>query len=425
MNILMLTQFYPPVIGGVERHVRNLSTKLVALGHQVAVATIWHRGLPESEVDQGVRIYRIRSTVQRARFLFTDTGHFFAPSFPDPELAWALRRIVKAERPEIVHGHNWMVHSFLPLKPWSNAKLVLSVHDHSLICPNGKLIYRDALCTGPGLTKCLSCAGRNYGSAKGAAVLASHYIMGFLERAAVDMFVPVNRYYGEANWLMDGELPVRVISNFLPDDMDLFPGGEHPRMASQLPQGDFMLFVGALARYKGLDTLLQAYAAMKDAPPLVVIGYRTQRHQSNITDLPPRVTVFEDWPHDLVMDAWRRCLFGLVPSLYSDPIPTVALEGMAMGKALIASKIGGLPDLVVDGENGLVVAPGDPVELQHAMERLAADPDLRKRMGEAARRKVVDFQASAVVPRIEALYRELCCRFGASTMTGKLPDAPL
>ena len=52
----MLAQFYPPIIGGEERHVRNLSIDLVARGHDVAVATLCHDGAPEMECDQGVRI---------------------------------------------------------------------------------------------------------------------------------------------------------------------------------------------------------------------------------------------------------------------------------------------------------------------------------------------------------------------------------
>ena len=57
MRILMLSQFYPPIIGGVEQHVRTLSVELVSRGHDVAVATLWHKGLAEFELDQGVRTH--------------------------------------------------------------------------------------------------------------------------------------------------------------------------------------------------------------------------------------------------------------------------------------------------------------------------------------------------------------------------------
>ncbi len=56
MRILMLAQFYPPAIGGEERHVRDLSIELAARGHDISLATLWHKGLADFEIDQGVRI---------------------------------------------------------------------------------------------------------------------------------------------------------------------------------------------------------------------------------------------------------------------------------------------------------------------------------------------------------------------------------
>src|SRR5262245_9675549 len=146
MRVLMLTQFYPPTIGGEERHVWNLSAELVARGHDVAVATLWHEGLAEYEQDREVRVYRVRGTMQRTRWLFSETGRRHAPPFPDPETVVALRRLVMRERPDIVHAHNWLVYSFLPLKSWSKARLVVTLHDYSLLCAKKRLVYREARC---------------------------------------------------------------------------------------------------------------------------------------------------------------------------------------------------------------------------------------------------------------------------------------
>src|SRR5450759_1099005 len=168
MRILMVTYGYPPLIGGIEQHVRNLSVELVRRGHQVAVATLWNEGLPEFEVDQGVRVYRIRGTVHAAgRLLSSVPGRTFAPPVPDPGLVRALRKVAERERPQVVHGHNWLIRSFLPLKRWSGARLVYSLHDYELTCAKWLLIYAGAACSGPGLAKCLGCAGEHYGALKG------------------------------------------------------------------------------------------------------------------------------------------------------------------------------------------------------------------------------------------------------------------
>ena len=94
MRILMLAQFYPPVIGGEERHVCDLAAFLARRGHWVGVATLWQEGLPEREVNQGVKIFRIRRLMQRWRGLFSDASRTHAPPFPDPGLAAGLRRIL-------------------------------------------------------------------------------------------------------------------------------------------------------------------------------------------------------------------------------------------------------------------------------------------------------------------------------------------
>jgi glycosyltransferase involved in cell wall biosynthesis len=83
------------------------------------------------------------------------------------------------------------------------------------------------------------------------------------------------------------------------------------------------------------------------------------------------------------------------------------IEAMAGGSPVIASRIGGIPEIVVDGESGLLVPPGDPVALAEAMDLLLQNTELRQRMGVAAQARAADYAASAVVPRIEALYQRL------------------
>jgi len=83
------------------------------------------------------------------------------------------------------------------------------------------------------------------------------------------------------------------------------------------------------------------------------------------------------------------------------------MEAMATGRPVIASHVGGMPELVVDGETGLLVPPSDSGALARAILRLLSDPALRQDMGQAGRRRVVRFQSSTIVTQIEQLYREL------------------
>lgn len=406
MRILMLSQFYPPIIGGIERHVKNLSDELAARGHQVSVVTLWHRGQPQVEMDGAVRVYRVRGTAQRLGALFTsDRQH--SPPLPDPEVTLSLRRVLAQEKPHVVHAHNWIVHSFLPLKAWSGAKLVMTLHDNEMTCVQMRWMHMDReLCSGPGPAKCLRCAIHHYGWVKGPVTLGSNWAMGPAERRLVDMFLPVSRAVAETNGLTRGRSPFSVVPNFVPDDVATPPRTQDemdPRLVT-LPSEGFILQVGDLSQDKGVGVLLEAYARLDAPPPFVFVGRRLPETPGV---LPAGISVMEGMDHASVMETWRRSLFGTVASTCLDACPTVTMEAMACGRPVVASRIGGIVDQVVDGETGLLVPPGDAAALRQAMQRLIADPELCAQMGRAAKRRVVEFQASRVVTTIEGIYDRL------------------
>jgi glycosyltransferase involved in cell wall biosynthesis len=399
MRILLLSDLYPPIIGGLERHVQTLGRSLARRGHEVTVATLWHEGLPEEEVVEGVAIHRVHGLFQRFAGAFEDPARRYAPPVPDPGVVSALRRIVHDTRPDIVHAHNWMVHSYLPLKPLSGARLILSLHDYSLVCAKKSLMFREGVCSGPAPRKCLRCASQHYGGGKGPAIAIANAGMTFIEQSAVDLYVPVSQSVADGNELARRGLRHEVIPNFVPDDVASINAAAHP-IRAELPE-EYLLFVGALGRHKGIEVVLDAHARLPDAPPLVLLGARWPDTPSTF---PPNTLVLQDVPHDAVMAAMAGSLAVLVPSIYPDACPTVAMEAMASGRPVIASRIGGLPDLVADNETGLLVQAGDVDALCSAMGRLIGDPGLRRNMGDAAVEKVRAFTVSAVVERLEAAY---------------------
>lgn len=403
MHILMLTQFYAPIIGGEERHVQDLSLELVKRGHKVSVATLHINGTAEFEVDQGVQIHRIKSTTQRASWLYSQSERSHVPPFPDPEIVWALRQIIQREQPDIVHAHNWFLYSFLPLKKWSGVPLVVSLHDYSLACTQKRLMNFGSLCSGPSLAKCIECSANHYGGIKGRATALMHRSTNHMVQKAVDMFLPVSHATAIGNGLIEAQLAFQVIPNFLPDDPGLSSQGLDEYI-SQLPGEDFLLFVGDVSRDKGIHVLLRAYQDLQDAPPLVLIG---RKRPDTPADLPANVFHLGSWPHHAVMEAYRRSIFSLLPSTCPETFGIVVIEAMSMGRPVIASRIGGLSDVIFDGQNGFLVPPGNAQELKQAMQRLVDDTTLRKQMEKGALQRAQDFRAGAVIPRIESVYRRL------------------
>jgi glycosyltransferase involved in cell wall biosynthesis len=397
----MLTQFYQPIIGGEEQIVKDLSVELAQRGHEVAVATLWHEGFDDYEIDQNVRIFRIHSTTQRATWLYKDTQRRHAPPWPDPEATWGLRRVLAQVKPEIVHAHNWLMYSFVPLNLHSQTRFVLSLHDYSLSCSKRRLVHQGSPCSGPGIIKCLACAGEHYGLAKGIPTALGHRLMSGIGRFSVDMFLPVSSAVASGNGLVGSSLPFQVIPNFVPDVLDM-DRVETDAYTGRLPDEDFILFVGDLSRDKGIHILLNAYTNLENAPPLVLIG---RRCEDTPAKFPPNVVFLNSWPHAAVMAAWQRCSIAVAPSVWPEPFGIVVLEAMAAGRPVIASRIGGLIDVVVDAETGLLVPPGNPTALQKALECLLANRYLREQLGQAGQQRVEQFRASVVIPRIEEIYR--------------------
>lgn len=235
-------------------------------------------------MDGDVAVYRVRGTTHRfANLLFRNPQRWYAPPFPDPGLVSGIRDVLRQSEPDVVHAHNWMVHSYLPLAKRDDPPLVVTLHDYSLRCPKWVLMYQDAPCSGPALTKCLRCTVDHYGRIKSVVTVLGCRHFGDVERRKVDLFLPVSGAVAEGNGLRQKSLPHRVIYNFLPESAIAAPkdpGSPAPYL-SRLPQREYILYVGAYSRYKGFHTLLEAYDRLVRArgeaavPPLVLIGYET------------------------------------------------------------------------------------------------------------------------------------------------------
>jgi glycosyltransferase involved in cell wall biosynthesis len=398
MRIVMISDFYDPFVGGVEVAVRNLSRALVERGHDVSVVTARTGDLPAREEDGAILVHRIQYTVERSSRLFSQSRPW-APPVPDPEAVAGISRIVTHAAPDVVHGHDWLARSFLPPRRRRPA-FVQSLHYYTLTCAKKSLMFDGVPCSGPVLRKCLGCAGTHYGPVKGAAVALGNYALSALERRRVDLFLPVSEATAIGNGLPRSGTLYEVIPNFIPDRPTV-PDDRALGLVDQLPKHEFLLYVGDLRREKGTDVLLQAYAGLMNAPPLVLLG---KRWPESPTMMPPNVHVFYDWPNDAVREAQRRCLALVAPPVWPEPFGLVILETLAAGRPVVASRIGGIPDFVTDGQNGLLVTPGDPVELSMALQRLLEDSGLRGRLVAGAAPSTLPFTASEVVPRVIRAY---------------------
>lgn len=178
-----------------------------------------------------------------------------------------------------------------------------------------------------------------------------------------------------------------------------------------------LLAVGRAVEKKGLDTLL---AALQLLPAtlhwsLVHVGgggtLPALERQAQALGLAARVTWRGAQDQATVLEAYRSADIFVLPCRIAhdgdrDGLPNVLLEAQSQGLACVSTPVGGVPELIIDGETGALVPPDDPVGLARALEMLIRDPDLRQRLGRAGARRVRDtFDAPATFARLLALFR--------------------
>lgn len=406
-RVLIVSDSYPPLTGGATLATEQLAIGMLEVGWEVLVVTSWQRGASERDIVNGIRIVRLRGLVSRVGALSADPHRYTPPPFADPELAWRLHRVIREFRPTLIHSYGWITYSVLAVAP-RRVPVAVSARDYGYICPKRTLVRSGKPCSGPSLRKCLVCAPELYGAPKGFVATVSVLGQRRWLRSRMNALHSCSGYMSEKmdEFLLAGKrgksIKTMVIPDFRPE-----PGVvSEDTLASfveQLPSKPFILFVGALRLIKGVEILLEAYAGIAgDRPPLVLIGSRAP----DTPKIGTGITVLHDWPFVAVLEAWRRCLFGVSPSVLPEPLGNVVHEGMSQGKAVIGTVPGGHGSMITDGVTGLLVPSGDVVQLRHAMVRLISDEELRERLGSKGKERAKDFTGEVCLPRFRRLYEE-------------------
>lgn len=383
MRILLASDFFPPTPGGMEAHVKRLAEALIRRGHEIAVVTSTERPDP---LPGRALIVPALTVLGRAPQLFRDGGRPYPPPFPDPSFRRAVRRLADRWHPDVIHAHGWCAFSCY----WSGAPpLVVTLHDHGLRCPKRTLLRGAVECAQGRGARCATCTGdQPIVKRLPLAAVMRHSVPGLVAHASCFIAVSrsVKRRVAE---LGINPLTVKVVPNFF--DIDNVPLGAPVDPPT-------ILFVGPESLHKGRSVLIAAFCRL---PPgrsrLILVGSNTRVNIDGISNL-------EYLRNGELWAQYQRASVVVVPSVWPDPCPTVVLEAMAHGRPVVASRIGGIPDLVEDGLSGLLVPPNDSVALADSLWRILSDRSLRQRLGAEARVRAGQFGAAAVVPRIEKVY---------------------
>jgi alpha-maltose-1-phosphate synthase len=194
------------------------------------------------------------------------------------------------------------------------------------------------------------------------------------------------------------------------------------------PERPYVTFVGRITRQKGIDLLLDAaerfdpdvqVVLLPSAPDTPELGEEMRARAASLAERRPGVLWLEQvLPRPELIQVLSNSAVSICPSVY-EPFGLVNVEAMACGTAVVATDVGGIPEIVVDGETGTLVhlelaggQPADPVgfvgDLAEAVNRLVADPGTAERMGAVGRKRAVEeFSWPAIAQRTAELYRSL------------------
>ena len=364
MRILCTTPLYWPYIGGLEAAVMTLLAALRERGHEACVVTS-HDGLalPDDDEHDGIAIHRLplRSALTTrdpvallgSQRRATSVRRAFAPdvvhvNLPDPGAAVHLRAAAAHPAPLVV-----TVHASIPLD-------------------------------GEG----------------------AHSLFGTLLRTA--------------DWVVAPSMailqPLRAAVPSLEERSSVIPNGLMATASpAEPPAAPTVLCAGRLIREKGVDLAVAAFAsntARRADARLVIAGDGPER-QSLVrlaSDLGIAECVeFLGWvPPARMSTVIGAASIVVVPSRCQDAFPTVALEAAWQGRPVVAARVGGLVESVVDGETGLVVDPEDSGALARAIALLLEDRSLAARMGNAARaRAAAHYDDTRYADAYEQLYEQL------------------
>ena len=390
--------------GGAEAYMEDLAELQVAAGHRVAFFGMAH---PDNSHLEFAEHFPSHIEMDPAPEGLLDRVGGMARMVYSSSARRGMDAVLERFRPDVVHLHN-IYHQLSPsvLRPLAGRGVpaVMTLHDYKLACPTYQFLDHGNLCQ--------ACLGGHFRHAvsrrcKGGSLAASVAV------AAESYLHAVTRAYA----------PIRIFicpSQFLEGRMRA--AGVFPARLRHVPHfidttglrikeapGGPLLVAGRLSREKGVDVAIRALGLLEEGV-LAVAG--TGPEEADLRRLadqvaPGRVRFHGLLPKAEVQQLMAASSVALAPSRWYENQPMVVLEAMAMGLPVVASRLGGLPELILPGVTGELVACDDPQALAAALRPYLAAPELGYGMRDAARARIVaGFEPVRHLERVHALYEE-------------------
>lgn len=388
MKILICSNFYYPR-GGDCTYLRTLQGILEAHGHEVGVFSTEHEGNWPAPAHSAFVPAPDYAALNRNKTL---RGAWLAArrSIWSGEVAKALRVQLAEWHPDVAHLQNihaYLTPAILPVLRHAGIPVVQTLHDYKWLCPDSSMLRPDGricgACAGRAFRHCIAGRCKKGSLAASAMAAAEGYFHRFRHASSmIDAWISPSAFLRDtfaAHGLDAGK--IRVIHNPC-------PGGG--RDAPPLRDGGYGLYVGSLAAIKGVGVVLNALKEVSGHRLHVVGGgspeeehsLRARAEELGVAD---RVSFLGRLYGEALRHEQAGARYGVVPSIWNENFPYSVMEMLAIGKPVIGSAIGGIPELVRNGETGLLFPAGDAAALADRMRQLAGDAPLAERLGRGGR----------------------------------------
>lgn len=406
--------------GGAEVYMQDVAELQTAVGHEVAFWGMAHAD--DDPVVAGRYADRLAPFIE----LEPPPPGVLPRLRAGARMVWseasrrALAGVLDDFRPDIAHLHNvyhQLSPSILQALRARGIPIVMTLHDYKLACPSYQFLAGGRICT-----RCLdghfrhAVQTRCKGGSRGASALLA--VESRIHRSTgawspVHLFISPSRFLA-GKMAAAGVFPERM--NVLGNFVDV-----RPLPVKDVPGGP-LVYAGRLAAEKGIDVLIRAVGGLPPDAELQVAGDGPERAAlERLADeaAPGRVQFRGRLGKEDLLALLRSASVAVVPSRWHENMPMAVLEAFGCGLPVVATDLGGLPELVTPGVDGAIVAPEDPAALAEALAELLADPARTFAMGLAGRRKVAaDFAPEQHLSRLLALYAEAATAAGRPLPVG-------
>ena len=421
MNICLVNEYFPPFApGGAEWSLDALARAMVARGHHVTIVTPNYGAVSREDRD-GVSVVRFPFPRRLPPGRTPVTPKWLAnPLF----YVWAALAVARAARrvgAQVIHAQN--KHSLIPCVlagRWLGVPVFLTIRDGSIINAAPMCLHHgDRMPADCGVRKLWRECSEEYfaqylagrrSRLRGKLAflyfwLDSRLKQRFLRR--VDGVIGVSRGILEIyrrSGLLDGVRSTQVVYNVPPLSAPPPPSEvEALRERLSLRRRRVVLYVGKFSPGKGSADLLAAAGSVASRCPDATFVFVGEGKLE--TDGTADIRRLGPLPNREVLCLYPLADVVVVPSIVPDALSRVILEAMAASRPVIATRVGGTPELVVHDVSGLLVERGDRKELAEAIATLLDDPARRRRLGEAAREHIVRrFSSDQTVEQLITVY---------------------